>query len=136
MPQRPYCLRSYSDLLSFLSNPESDEFTGPLELKEIERTAIKGKAKLFATRNPYLKISIMTLKSEAWKQDYSSTTVEETLNFYEEDEEICDAVRVCVAFLGLNPAYDKANAKDEWNVHRKGRKNEERSGPDIAAIPV
>ena len=110
--KKPYCLRSYSNLLSFLSKPESDEFTGPLaprswlELKEIERTAIKSKAEQFAVDNPYLKVSITTLKSESWKQAHSTTTVEETLKFYKEDEEAYEAVSVCAAFLGLTSASD------------------------------
>jgi hypothetical protein len=112
--KKPYCLRSFNNLLSFLSNPVSDEFTGPLaprswlELKEIERTAIKSKAEQFAARNPYLKVSITTLKSEAWKQAYSTTTVEETLKFYKEDEGAYEAVSVCTAFLGLTSASDEA----------------------------
>lgn len=116
--KKPYCLRSYSNLLSFLSNPESDELTGPLaarswlELKEIERTAIKSKAEQFAARNPYLKVSITTLKSEAWKQAHSTTTVEETLNFYKGDEGACEAVSVCAAFLGLTSVSDEAAEKD------------------------
>ena len=104
---KPYYLRSYSNLLSFLSKPESDEFTGPhaprawLELTEIERIAIKSKANQFAVRNPYLNVSINTLKSEAWKQDHSTRTVEETLNFYKGDEWACEAICVCAEFLGL-----------------------------------
>lgn len=64
---------SYSNLLSFLSKSESDEFTGPLApaawlaLTEEERVKIKTKADQFAVDNPYLKLSIKTLKSEAWK---------------------------------------------------------------------
>ena len=117
--KRPYCLRSYSNLLSFLSNPESDEFTGPLapkawlELKEIERTTIKSKAEQFAVHNPYLKVSITTLKSEAWKQADSTTTVEETLNFYKGDEGACEAISICAAFLGLTSTSDKAAEHDE-----------------------
>ena len=121
--KRPYCLRSYSNLLSFISNPESDEFTGPhapkswLELEEIERAAIKSKAEQFSIGNPYLKVSIKTLKSEAWKQAHSTTTVEETLNFYEKDEGAWKAVSVCAAFLGLISASDEATEKDGWNPH-------------------
>jgi hypothetical protein len=115
--KKPYCLRSYSNLLSFLSKPESDEFTGLLaprswlELKKINRTAIKSKAKQFAARNGYLKVSITTLKSEAWKQAHSITTVEETLNFYRGDEGACEAVNVCAAFLGLTSGSDEATEK-------------------------
>ncbi len=91
-------------------------------MKEIERTAIKSKAEQFAARNPYLKVSIMTLKSEAWKQAHSTTTVEETLNFYKENEGTCEAVSVCAAFLGLISVSDKATEKDGWNTHIKGMK--------------
>jgi len=88
--KKPYCLRSYSNLLSFLSKPESDEFTGPLApaawlaLTEAERVEIKTKADQFAAKNPYLKVSIKTIKSEAWKQAHSTTTVEETLSFFQQ----------------------------------------------------
>jgi chromosome segregation ATPase len=115
--KKPYCLRSYRNLLSFLSNPQSDDYTGPLapkswlELEEIERTAIKSKAEKFAACNPYLKVSIKMLKEEAWEQAHSTTTVEETLNFYKEDEGICEAVKVCAAFLASMS--DEATEKDE-----------------------
>ena len=116
--KKPYCLRSYSNLLSFLSKPESDEFTGPLaprswlELKEIERNATKSKAEQFAAHNPYLKVSIRVLKNEAWKKAHSTTTVEETLKFYNEDEGAYEAVSVCAAFLGLTIASDEATERD------------------------
>lgn len=116
--KRPYCVRSYRNLLSFLSNTGSDEFTGPLapkswlELEEVERTEIKSKAEQFAVLNPYLKVSVTTLKSEAWKQAHSTTTVEETLNFYKGDETACEAISVCAAFLGLTSAFDEATEKD------------------------
>jgi archaellum component FlaC len=115
--KKPYCLRSYRNLLSFLSNPQSDDYTGPLapkswlELEEIERTAIKSKAEKFAACNPYLKVSIKMLKEEAWEQAHSTTTVEETLNFYKEDEGICEAVKVCAAFLASMS--DEATEIDE-----------------------
>ena len=73
---------------------------------EIERTAIKSKAEQFAVDNPYLKVSITTLKSESWKQAHSTATVEEILKFYKEDEEAYEAVSVCAAFLGLTSASD------------------------------
>jgi hypothetical protein len=118
--KKPYCLRSYSNLLCFLSKPESDEFTGPLapaawlELTEDERTAIKTKADQFVVNNPYLKVSIKTLKSEAWKQAYSTTTVEETLKFYKQqgDEGACDAVSVCAVFLGLTSTDNEASESE------------------------
>eukprot|EP01041_Mallomonas_annulata_P004541 gene4541-9011_t len=112
--KKPYCLTSYRDLLTFLSKPESDELTGPfapaawLELAEKERNAIKTKAEQFVVCHPYLKVSIDILKSEAWKQTHSTTTVKETMKFYEGDEEACESVSVCAEFLGLTSAADKA----------------------------
>ena len=118
--KKPYCLRSYSNLLSFLSKPESDEFTGPdapaawLKLAEDERKAIKDKADQFAISNPYLKVSIKTLKSAAWKQAHSTTTVKETLRFYQEqgDKRAVDAVSVCAVFLGLASKADEFTETD------------------------
>ncbi|RYG94473.1 hypothetical protein EON65_57445 [archaeon] len=100
--RKPYYLRSYSNLLSFLSNPESDQFAGPLaaaawwKLTEDDRVAIKTRAEQFVVQNPDLRISIKTLKEE-WEQAHSCTTVEETLSFIEKqgEEEACDAVKVC-----------------------------------------
>ncbi|RYH21440.1 hypothetical protein EON65_20680 [archaeon] len=85
--KKPYCLRSYSNLLSFLSNPGSDQFIGPLapaawlELMEDERMTIKTRANQFAARNPYLQITIKILKDEAVVQTHSCTTIEEILSF-------------------------------------------------------
>jgi hypothetical protein len=68
--KKPYCLRSNSNLVSFLSDPKSDMFTRPLapeswlKLNEVERTAIQSSAKQFIIYNPFLKSSIDTLKSE------------------------------------------------------------------------
>ena len=104
--KKPYCLRSHSNLLSFLSNPKSDMFTGLLapkswlELNEVERTAIKSNAEQFTIHNPFLKSSIETLKSESWRQEHN-TTVQETLNFYKGDEVAYEAVMACADFLGL-----------------------------------
>lgn len=62
--QKPHCVRSYSNLLSFLLKPESDEFTGPfapqawLELSDDDRLAIKSRAGQLANSYPYLKVSI------------------------------------------------------------------------------
>lgn len=96
-----YYVRSFRNLLSFLSKPEYDDFTGPyapaawLELKEDGRAAITAKAAQFVRNNPYLKLSIDTLKDAA--------TVQETLQFYMQqgDEEVCDAIKVCAGFLRL-----------------------------------
>lgn len=106
---KPYNLRSYSSLLSFLSKPEFDRFTEPLApaawlaLTEEERVKIKSKADKFAVDNPYIKISIETLKSEASRQAYGTATVDETINFYKQqgDEEAFEAVSECDKFLGL-----------------------------------
>lgn len=118
--KKPYCLRSYSNLLSFLSNPASDEFTGPLapaawlKLEEDERKAIQKKADKFASSNPFLRFSIKTLKSDAWKQAHSTTTVEETLIFFQQhgDEVAVDAVNVCAEFLGLTLKADEFTETD------------------------
>lgn len=118
--KKPYCLRSYSNLLSFLLKPESDEFTGPLApaawlaLTEEERAEIKTKADKFTNENPYLRLSIKTLKSEAWKQAHSTKTIEETLTFYKQqgDEEASEAVSVCAVFLGLSSTSDEASETD------------------------
>jgi hypothetical protein len=57
--KNPYCLRSYSNLLSFLSNPKSDMFTGPLAPKsrlELNEAAIQSNAEQFQfpIHNPFL----------------------------------------------------------------------------------
>jgi hypothetical protein len=105
--------------LSFLAKPDS-EFTGPhapaawLNLTESERLEIKARADEFIASNPYLKVSIKTLKSVAWKQTYKTTTVEETLRFYKKqgDEGACEAVSVCAVFLGLTSMTDVAAETD------------------------
>ena len=55
-------------------------------MKEAERNAIKIKAEQFSIVSPYLRVSMKTLKDEAWKQAHSFTTVEETLYFYAQHE--------------------------------------------------
>ena len=118
--KKPYCLRSYINLLCFLSKPESDEFSGPEApaawqlLPEAKRVEIKTKADQFAAKNPYLNVSIETIKSDAWKQAHNTTTVEETLSFFQQqgDEETCEAVNVCAVFLGLTVAGAEASETD------------------------
>ena len=40
-------------------------------MKEAERNSIKIKAELLSIVSPYLRVSIKTLKSDAWKQAHS-----------------------------------------------------------------
>lgn len=93
-------------------------------MKEAERNAIKIKAEQFSIVSPYLRVSMKTLKDEAWKQAHSFTTVEETLYFYAQHEGAWNAVSVCATFLGLISASDETTEKDGWNPHIKGRKIE------------
>jgi hypothetical protein len=121
--KKPYCLRSYSNLMSFLSDPKSDMFTGPLapeswlKLDEVERTAIQSNAKQFIIHNPFLKSSIDTLKSECWRLAHNITTLQDTLNFLRGDEVAYEAVRTCADFLCLTSASDEATEKDGWNSY-------------------
>lgn len=110
--KKPYYLRSYSNLLMFLSEPDSDKFTGPfapaawMQLPEEERAAITTRAKQFVASNQDLKVAIWTLRSAAWKHTRSTRTVEETLNVYKQlgDDETCEAITVCAVFLGWTPS--------------------------------
>jgi hypothetical protein len=116
--KKPYCLRTYSNLLSLLSNPDSHKFTGShapkswLEMKEAERNAIKIKAEQFSIVSPYLRVPMKTLKDDSWKQAHSFTTVEETLYFYVQHEGVWKAVSVCATSLGLISASDETTEKD------------------------
>lgn len=103
--KKPFCIRSLGNLLSFINNPESDEFTsphGPSAWKALgkEKTdSIKDKANELINKHPYLKVSIKHLKDSAWKQAHSTTTIKETIEFYmEKDEELVDCISECIIF--------------------------------------
>jgi len=108
--RKPFCMRSYKNLLSFLLMPESSEFTSPtapqawLAFTPEKRAEIQSKAKTFTANNPKLKCSIDTLKNEAWRLAHTATSVAEVLKYFTlvGDVEACKAVTVCTEFLGTD----------------------------------
>jgi len=105
--KKPFCLVSLRNLISFVNNPTSAEFTSPLapaewaKLGSEQTDAIKENVQKFLNSHPFLTSSINTLKKNAWKQEHSNTTINEIVEFYkkEGDDESAEAVEECMTFL-------------------------------------
>jgi hypothetical protein len=109
--KKPFCLKSLSNLISFIRNPNSAEFTSPLGPKEWSKLAesvkqdIKSKLDRLLESRPYLNVSIKTLKDSAWKQVHATTNIIDTVAYYKNagDDESADAVEECAQFLESVP---------------------------------
>ena len=105
--RKPWCLRSYSNLLSFLSNPHSDDYSGPdapgawLKLSEEQKTATLKRKAFVVERYSYLKLHIMDLKKKGNEVAHRATSFDELYAFYsqEEDPELLEALLDCQTFL-------------------------------------
>lgn len=66
---KPYCFRSYKDLLCFFSNPISDKYSGPfamqawLALSICDKLDIEKKIKTLKRDYPYLVVCIEDIKN-------------------------------------------------------------------------
>ena len=65
---KPFCIRSFVDLLTFINNPINDHVTGPeaprawAAMAASEKDCVTEKVRAICRKFPYLRISIMTLK--------------------------------------------------------------------------
>ena len=107
--KKPYCINSLKNLISFINNPDSDEFTSSLgiiawkQLSIERRNLIKTRLFDLIQKRPYLNVSIEILKDCGGKyyKQCMYMTFTEVVKFYkkENDEVAADAVVECMDFL-------------------------------------
>jgi septal ring factor EnvC (AmiA/AmiB activator) len=106
--QRPYCIRSFSNLVAFVENPANAEkmnlcLPGAKDiwdtLEESDRANIHRKISNLEAAYPELQYSIKTLKDSANDAAHSITSFEETSVHFEDDEVMRYAIGVCEGLL-------------------------------------
>lgn len=104
---KPYCLRSYKNLLSFVSNPLSDEFTGPLapqawlNFSLSDKLGIEERIKTIRGHYEYLAVYIKDLKTDGDLLAHKATSVEQLKEFFvsEPNDALLEAGDGCNQFL-------------------------------------
>ena len=105
--KKPFCLRSFANLLSFLANPTSDEFTGPLApyawiaLSDEEKLNIQRRCSIIHERFEYLKVYVRDLKREGNGIAHKAISIDELREFFDTNGEsgLLEALNGCVQFL-------------------------------------
>lgn len=104
--KKPYCLRSYGNLISFVSNP-TDEYTGHTaptqwaELDELVKQDIRSKIDDVSNHSEYLKTHIKDLKygGELTTQVCSNVDGIKELFRKRNEEELLESLEECLNFL-------------------------------------
>ncbi len=104
--KKPYCLRSYRDLVSFVSNP-TDEYTGPIapamwnEMDEVVRQDIRSKIDDVANHSEYLKTHIKDLKNGGELTTQVCKNIESMKELFRDHDksELLESLEECLHFL-------------------------------------
>jgi hypothetical protein len=120
--KRPFSIRSFGNLVSFIDDPEKAErneqcFVGAAkawaEMREEDRTSIKSRVDQIRTQQEQLKVSIKTIKEQCWQGAHCAmSTAEDIIAYYErkDEEVIADALKVCCDFLNeTDPIHAKTS---------------------------
>ena len=105
--KKPFCLRSFANLLSFLANPTSSDYTGPsapnawIALSDQEKRNIQRRCSIIQERFEYLKVYIRDLKREGNEIAHKATSIDELRKFFVINDEsgLLEALNGCVQCL-------------------------------------
>ena len=103
--KKPFCLRSYKNLIAFISNPSSDEHTGPhapkswSDLSAADQSAIRNRGDFVKRKYDYLVLHIKDLKKGGHTFAHGAVTTGELKKLLIPDHPLYDAAASCEEFL-------------------------------------
>jgi hypothetical protein len=121
--KKPFCLRSFGNLISFISDPSSDLFTSPLgpeewiKLSENKKAGINERVRIIQNRFVYLKVYIKDLKRGGDDHAHRASSVEDLKELFRINslKELLEAVDECDKFLVYNFSVDELSSEYDDN---------------------